>query len=76
MTLVVKGSASYFDNGVAGGYSLELEDLITIYIMETGVSTYESVKGMLAEQRAFTLLVALRPLATPTRFCYSLVTPA
>eukprot|EP00961_Rhodomonas_salina_P260067 3514348-Rhodomonas_salina.1 len=56
MTLVVKGSASYFDNGVAGGYSLELEDLITIHIMETGVSTYESVKGMLAEQRAFTLL--------------------
>eukprot|EP00961_Rhodomonas_salina_P139396 1875799-Rhodomonas_salina.3 len=44
MTLVLKGNSSYFENGVVNsqGYSLELDDLITIHLMTDGEAPSES----------------------------------
>jgi len=41
LTLVLKGQSSYFDNGVVNsqGFSMELDDLITIHLMEDGEAT-------------------------------------
>jgi len=46
MTLVLKGNSSYFYSGASNtmGYSLELDDLITIHLMEDGEATTTNSK--------------------------------
>eukprot|EP00286_Rhodomonas_abbreviata_P019523 CAMPEP_0181303338 /NCGR_PEP_ID=MMETSP1101-20121128/8501_1 /TAXON_ID=46948 /ORGANISM="Rhodomonas abbreviata, Strain Caron Lab Isolate" /LENGTH=1216 /DNA_ID=CAMNT_0023408897 /DNA_START=61 /DNA_END=3711 /DNA_ORIENTATION=- len=43
MTLVVVGESDYFGNGGTSGYSLELEDVMTVHIMESGTTTLDAV---------------------------------
>eukprot|EP00286_Rhodomonas_abbreviata_P027165 CAMPEP_0181304788 /NCGR_PEP_ID=MMETSP1101-20121128/9353_1 /TAXON_ID=46948 /ORGANISM="Rhodomonas abbreviata, Strain Caron Lab Isolate" /LENGTH=1307 /DNA_ID=CAMNT_0023410601 /DNA_START=14 /DNA_END=3937 /DNA_ORIENTATION=- len=59
MTLVIEGTTEYFSNTGSGGYFLELEDVITVHVMDparnkaTGAGVvFDKIKGFLAEDGA------------------------
>ncbi len=45
--LIVKGNADYFSNPVSRTFSLELEDLIIVHLMEVGNTIYNFLQGLL-----------------------------
>eukprot|EP00961_Rhodomonas_salina_P261676 3536579-Rhodomonas_salina.2 len=59
MTLVLRGNESYFASGASqtGGYSLELDDLITLHLMEDGDAG--SVANGVSSNSKETTLIAL-----------------
>eukprot|EP00961_Rhodomonas_salina_P198790 2681375-Rhodomonas_salina.1 len=48
MTLVLKGNVSYFSLPTASAYGVQLEDLITLHVMEPGETRMDAVKALLA----------------------------
>jgi len=52
LTFVVKGNASYFGQTGTTAYGVELEDLITIHIMEPATTAFDAVNTLLAQPPA------------------------
>jgi len=47
MTLVIKGDSSYFDQSGTDAFRVNVEDVITIHIMEPATAKYDEVKALL-----------------------------
>jgi len=61
MTLVLRGNESYFSTGASntGGYSLELDDLITLHLMEDGDAGSVDGMGVSSNSKETTLIALL-----------------
>jgi len=76
MTLVLKGAEEFFNLPGQLTTSLELEDVVTIHIMESGTRMYNAVLGLLEKGKGFELLVdamdhrvSLTPHRELSRYC-------